>query len=69
MLGKGKYVGLYFMKGEPPKGKAHAAYVEVQNTAEKEAMDALENQRIPAAQKDYVRDYFDAIRLGNSQDK
>ena len=68
-LGKGTYVGLYFMKGEPPKGTARAEYVEVQAAASEEAMNALENQRIPASQRDYVRDYFDAIRLGNSQDK
>ena len=68
-LGKGKYVGLYFMKGEPPKGTARAEYAEVQQAASEEAMDALENQRIPASQRDYVRDYFDAIRLGNSEDK
>ena len=65
-LGKGKYVGLYFMKGEPPKGTARAEYAEVQQAASAEAMNSLENQRIPAAQADYVRDYFDAIRLGGS---
>lgn len=69
MLGKGRYVGLYFMKGDPPKGKARVEYAEVEQAATEEAMDALENQRVPAAQRDYVKDYFDAIRLGNDKDK
>lgn len=64
MLGKGKYVGLYFMKGDPPKGTARVEYAQVEEAASEEAMDALENQRIPASQRDYVRDYFDAIRVG-----
>ena len=62
-LGRGTYVGSYFMKGEPPKGEAAARYADVERTYAEEAMDALEKQKIPASQRDYVRDYFDAIRL------
>ena len=68
-MGKGRYVGLYFMKGEPPKGTAATEYAEVQRVFAEEAMDALENQKVPAAQRDYVRDYFDAIRLGGNDEK
>jgi len=69
-LGKGTYVGSYFMKGEPPKGEAATRYAEVERAYAEEAMDALHKQKVPAAQRDYVRDYFDAIRLektGNSK--
>lgn len=62
-LGKGTYVGSYFMKGEPPKGEAATRYAEVERAYAEEAMDALNKQKIPASQRDYVRDYFDAIRL------
>jgi hypothetical protein len=62
-LGKGTYVGSYFMKGEPPKGEAATQYAEVERAYAEEAMDALNKQKIPATQRDYVRDYFDAIRL------
>ena len=62
-LGKGTYVGSYFMKGEPPKGEAATQYSEVERAYAEEAMDALNKQKIPASQRDYVRDYFDAIRL------
>ena len=62
-LGKGTYVGSYFMKGEPPKGEAATQYAEVERAYAEEAMDALNKQKIPASQRDYVRDYFDAIRL------
>jgi hypothetical protein len=65
-LGKGTYVGSYFMKGEPPKGEAATQYAEVERAYAEEAMDALHKQKIPAAQRDYVRDYFDAIRLGKT---
>ncbi|HZE97041.1 MAG TPA: hypothetical protein VE981_08435 [Planctomycetota bacterium] len=62
-LGKGTYVGSYWMKGEPPKGEAATRYAEVERAYAEEAMDALHKQKIPATQRDYVRDYFDAIRL------
>lgn len=62
-LGKGTYVGSYFMKGEPPKGEAATQYADVERAYAEEAMDALNKQKIPATQRDYVRDYFDAIRL------
>lgn len=62
-LGKGTYVGSYFMKGEPPKGEAATRYSEVERAYAEEAMDSLNKQKIPASQRDYVRDYFDAIRL------
>lgn len=62
-LGKGTYVGSYFMKGEPPKGEAATQYAEVERAYAEEAMDALQKQKVPATQRDYVRDYFDAIRL------
>jgi len=62
-LGKGQYVGAYSMKGEPPKGTAAAEYVEVQQKAAEQAMDALQKQKVPSAHRDFVRDYFDAIRI------
>ncbi|HVE38378.1 MAG TPA: hypothetical protein VNM14_00735 [Planctomycetota bacterium] len=62
-LGKGTYVGSYFMKGEPPKGEAAQQYAEVERAYAEEAMDALQKQKVPASQRDYVRNYFDAIRL------
>ena len=62
-LGKGTYVGSYFMKGEPPKGEAATQYAEVERAYAEEAMDALQKQKVPASQRDYVRNYFDAIRL------
>ncbi len=62
-LGKGKYVGAYSLKGEPPKGEAAAEYADVQQSYEDYALDALRKQKIPASQKEYVRNYFDAIRL------
>ena len=67
-LGKGTYVGAYFMKGEPPDGEAATQYSEVQRAYAEEAMDALSKQKIPASQRDYVRDYFDAIRLEKPSD-
>jgi hypothetical protein len=51
------------MKGEPPKGQAAAEYADVQRAYAEEVNDALQKQKVPAAQRDYVRQYFDAIRL------
>jgi hypothetical protein len=51
------------MKGDPPKGTAAAEYAEVQSSAADYALDSLKKQKIPAEQRDYVRAYFDAIRL------
>ena len=62
-LGKGKYVGAYSMKGESPQGAALTEYAEVQRVAADEAMDALSKQKVPATHRDFVRDYFDAIRI------
>lgn len=62
-LGKGQYVGAYFMKGEPPKGEAAAQYAEVQRAYAEEALDALQHQKVPAQRRDYVRNYMDATRL------
>jgi hypothetical protein len=50
------------MKGEPPKGKAAVDYAEVERAYAEEAMDSLKRQKIPASRRDFVRDYFDAIR-------
>lgn len=66
-LGKGTYVGSFFMKGEPPKGRTAVEYAEVERAYSEEAMDALSKQRIPADRRDYVRRYFDAIRMGEEQ--
>jgi hypothetical protein len=51
------------MKGEPPKGQAATEYADVQRAYAEEVNDALQKQKVPAAQRDYVRQYFDAIRL------
>jgi hypothetical protein len=61
-LGKGVIVGSWFTKGEPPKGQAFAEYAEVRAAFEAEALEALQKQKVPAEYKEYVRDYFDAIR-------
>ncbi len=61
-LGKGTYVGAYSMKGEPPKGTAAAEYATVQQAYAEQAMDALSKQKVPQSYRDFVRDYFDAIR-------
>jgi hypothetical protein len=68
-LGKGTYMGAYFMKGEPPKGAAGVEYAEVEKAYAEEALDALQKQKVPAAQKDFVRDYFDAIRAREAAPK
>ena len=68
-LGKGKYVGAYSLKGEPPKGEAATEYAEVQQSYAEYALDSLKKQKIPVSQQDYVRAYFDAIRLEKLGDK
>jgi len=69
-LGKGVWVGAYSMKGEPPQGQAGAEYADVQRAYAEEAMDSLSKQKIPAARRDLVKEYFDTIRLGpRSEDK
>jgi hypothetical protein len=50
------------MKGEPPKGQAAAQYSEVLRTYTEEALDALQKQKVPAAHREYMLKYFDAIR-------
>ena len=62
-LGKGKYVGAYTMKGEPPKGEAASEYSEVQSAAAEYALDALKKQKVPAAQREFVRNYYDSLRI------
>jgi len=57
------------MKGEPPKGEAAAQYAEVQRVFAEEAKDALQSQKVPAAQRDFVRDYFDSIRDPSRSEK
>lgn len=51
------------MKGDPPKGRAAAEYVEVQQAYQEYALDALKKQQVPASYREFVRDYFDSIRL------
>jgi hypothetical protein len=64
-LGPGRIVGAWTTKGEPPKGEARVEYEQVVESAAEEAMDALSKQRVPATQREYVRDYFEAIRGKN----
>jgi hypothetical protein len=64
-MGKGKIVGSWFMKGEPPKGTASAEYSEVQRAAAEEAQEAMSKQKVPSEYRDYVREYFDSIRVGD----
>ena len=66
-LGKGKIVSSWFTKGDPPKGEALSEYSEAYAEYAEEAMDALSKEKIPAAYRDYVRDYFDAIRIERSK--
>lgn len=44
-------------------------YADVQSSAAEHALDALKKQRVPSDQKDYVRDYFDAIRLEKAAER
>ncbi len=62
-LGKGKMVGSWFSKGEPPSGKALTEYSEAQQSSSEEAKDALSKQKVPAEYQNYVREYFDSIRV------
>ena len=62
-IGKGKIVGLWFTPGGAPKGQAAAEYAEAHAQFSQEAMDSLHQQRIPRSSQEYVRGYFDAIRL------
>ncbi len=68
-LGKGKYVGAYTMKGEPPKGEAASEYSELQAAAAEYALDALKRQKIPAAQREFVQKYYDSLRIEKLGDK
>jgi hypothetical protein len=68
-LGKGKYVGAYTMKGEPPKGEAVSEYTELQSAAAEYALDALKKQKVPAAQRDFVRGYYDSLRIEKLGDR
>ncbi len=61
-LGKGTYVGAYFLKGEPPKGEAAAQYAEVERAYAEAALDALHKQKVPPQYRDFVKKYFDGIR-------
>jgi hypothetical protein len=63
--GKAKVVSTWFDKGEPPKGQAQVEYEAVQSAASAEANDAVSKQKIPPAYRNYVRDYFDSIRVPN----
>jgi hypothetical protein len=62
-LGKGKIVGSWFSKGEPPSGEALTEYSNAQRTYSEEAKDALSKQKVPAEYQNYVREYFDSIRI------
>jgi hypothetical protein len=62
-LGKGVIVGSWFTTGEPPSGKALAEYSDAQRTYSEEAKEALSKQKVPAEYQNYVRDYFDSIRV------
>lgn len=64
-IGKGKIVGSWVTRGDPPKGVATAEYAEVYEAYSEEAFDSLSRQKIPASRRDYVREYFDAIRGSN----
>lgn len=61
-MGRGKVVGYYTIRGEPPEGKAGVEFRRLASEAREEALEALGRQKIPASARDYVRDYFDAIR-------
>lgn len=65
-IGKGKIVGRYSVKGEPPEGKAKAEFRKIASEAREEALEALSRQKVPSSYRDYVRDYFDAIRGENA---
>lgn len=62
-LGKGKIVGSWFTTGEPPSGKALTEYSDAQRTYSEEAKEALSKQKVPAEYQNYVREYFDSIRI------
>ena len=49
-------------RGDPPKGVATVEYSKTYSDYSEMALDAMSRQKIPASKRDYVRDYFDAIR-------
>lgn len=55
-------VSSWVTRGDPPKGTATAEYAEVHQVASEEAMDTLSKQKVPPSKRDYVKQYFDAIR-------
>jgi len=62
-IGKGSLIGTQYIKGEMLRGEAKAEYSEAAEAAEREATDALDNDRVPRSYHRAVKSYFD--RFGN----
>ena len=58
----GRVVGSFFSDGKQIKGDVKVEYVEEVEAAEAEAAQALEQEKIPRAYEDYVRDYFHQMK-------
>ena len=67
MLGKGKILGVMTFRGEGEKGEVTVDYVETFMEYRQKAEDALEKEEIPHGYKDYVRQYFDAVKPAEKQ--
>ena len=55
---QGRAAGSFFVDGNQVKGEAKAQYKEAVESAQAEAAQALEQEQIPRALEQYVRDYF-----------
>lgn len=64
---KGVIAGAFTTSGEPPKGKAMTEYAEVQQSFAEEVNNVLTRQKIPASRREYVREYFDAIKASEEK--
>ena len=61
-LRKGRVVGSFFSDGKQVKGDVKVQYAEEVRAAEAEAAQALEQEKIPRAYEEYIRDYFHKMK-------
>jgi len=58
----GRMVGSFFVNGKQIRGEARAEYARQVGAARMEAAEALEQEQIPRAYEDYVREYFNQMK-------
>lgn len=61
-LRKGRVVGSFFSDGKQIKGNVKVQYADEVRAAEAEAAQALEQEKIPRAYEEYIRDYFHKMK-------